>query len=96
MSYTKQEIIHDITVHIEGASYGNCYVGVTADIDRRFLEHNVSLKTDRWICRIADSEELAREIQQHFIAAGMEGGKSAGGKMCNIVYVYRKAAATFP
>ena len=37
MSYTKQEIIQDITVHITGAPYEDCYVGVICDIEICFV-----------------------------------------------------------
>jgi len=96
MAYHKQEIINDIVIQCAGIPCNDCYIGITSDIEFRLREHNVSMSTDRWICRIVDSNELAREIRQYFIAAGMDGAENKGIEDDKIVYVYRKTSATCP
>lgn len=96
MSVRKQGIIDDIAIQCAGAPYNDCYIGITSDIEMQLVKHNVSMSTDRWICRIADTHELAWEIRQHFIAVGMDGVEGGCNEEGTIVYVYRKSSTTFP
>jgi hypothetical protein len=96
MPNAKQAIIDEIAIQCDDIPYSDCYVGITSNIAMRLLDHNVSVTTDRWICRMTSSAELAREIQQHFMAAGMDGSESGRNEQCKIVYVYRKSATTVP
>ena len=97
MAKSKQEIIDDITNHFKGKAYKDCYVGITSDIDSRlFGDHNVSKDKGHWIYRAASSNSAARDIEQHFLNAGMDGGAGGGDKDSTIVYAYKKTSTTKP
>ena len=99
MAKSKQEIIDDITNHFKGKAYKDCYVGITSDINSRlFGDHNVSKDKGKghWIYGGASSNSVAREIEQHFLDAGMDGGPGGGDKASTIVYAYKKTSATKP
>ncbi len=97
MAKSKQEIINDIAAHFKGIPYKNCYVGITSDVERRlFGDHNVSKDKGHWIYRTASSNSIAREIEQHFLDAGMDGGPGGGDATSRIVYAYEKTSYTNP
>lgn len=97
MAKTKQEVINDITSHFKGKAYSDCYVGITSDVDSRlFGDHNVSKENGHWIYRTANTDTVAREIEQYFINAGMDGGGGGGGETSKIVYAYKKTSSTAP
>jgi hypothetical protein len=79
MVKTKQEIINDIASHFKGKVYSDCYIGITSDVDSRlFGYHKVSKENGHWIYRTASSLTVAREIEQYFLDAGMDGGGGGG------------------
>lgn len=97
MAKSKQEIIDDITKHFQGKKYSECYVGITSDVEGRlFGDHNVSKKNGHWIYRTASSHSVAREVEQHFLNAGMDGGAGGGDRSSEIVYAYMKTSSTNP
>ena len=97
MAKTKQEIIADIANHFKGKAYSNCYVGIASVADSRLFEdHNVSRENGHWIYRPATSHTVAREIEQHFLDAGMGGGGGGGDQKSKIVYAYKKTSSTNP
>ncbi len=96
MAKTKQEIIDDIANHFKNNVHSGCYVGITSDVDDRlFGDHNVS-KENGWIYRLASSDTVAREIEKHFLDAGMDGGGGGGDERSKIVYAYKKTSSTKP
>lgn len=93
----KQKIIDDITNHFKDTVYKDCYVGITSDVDSRlFSDHNVSKENGHWIYQSAFSDNAAREIEQHFLDKGMDGGSGGGDEDSKIVYVYKKTTTTNP
>jgi hypothetical protein len=97
MAKSKQAIINAITKHFKGRAYKNCYVGITSAIESRlFSEHNVSKENGHWISQTASSNNVAREIEQHFLDAGMDGGPGGGDDTSKIVYAYLKTSYTNP
>ena len=97
MATSKQDIINEIDQHFKGNAYENCYVGITSDIDGRlFGDHSVSKETGHWIYRPASSDTVAREIEKHFLEAGMDGGGGGGDETSKIVYAYLKTSSTKP
>ena len=94
---TKQDIINAIANYFSGETYSQCYVGITSDVDSRlFGDHNVSKEHGRWIYRTATSHTIAREVEQHFLDAGMDGGAGGGDASSKIVYAYKKTSTTNP
>lgn len=97
MTSNKQEIIKDINNHFSDIAYSNCYVGITSDVDSRlFGAHNVSTENGHWIYRTATSHTIVREVEQHLLDAGMDGGTGGGDEASKIVYAYKKSAGTNP
>jgi hypothetical protein len=95
MAKTKQEIINDIANHFKGTAYSGCYIGITSNVDSRlFGDHNVSKESGYWIYRTASSHTIAREIEQDFLDAGMDGGGGGGDETSKIVYAYNKTSST--
>lgn len=98
MAKSKEEIISDISDYFSGKQYSGCYVGITSDIDSRlFGDHKVSKKGGGgWIYRSASSHLVAREIEDYFLDAGMDGAGGGGDETSSIVYAYKKTASTNP
>ena len=98
MAKPRQEIISDISNYVSVEQYSDYYVGITSDIDSRlFGDHNVSKKDKRlYIHSPASDHLIAREIENYFIAAGMDGKSGGGDISSNIVYVYKKTSYTKP
>ena len=96
MANSKQEIIDDITIYFKDTVYKDCYIGITSDVDSRlFGDHNVS-KENGWIYRYASSDNLSREIEQHFLYKVMDGGSGGGDEDSIFVYAYQKTTTTNP
>ncbi len=94
---SKQEIVDAIAAHFRGTPYGDCYVGITSDVKSRlFGDHHVSEQDGHWIYRTASSNGVAREIEQYFLDAGMDGGEGGGDSSSTIVYAYEKTSGTNP
>lgn len=97
MANTMQEIIKDITNYFKDIPFRICYVGITSDVESRlFGDHNVSKENGHWIYRTASSNSFAREAEQHFLDAGMDGGAGGGDETSTIVYAYKKTSSTNP
>ncbi len=97
MAKSKQEIIDDITKHFNGKKYSECYVGIATDARKRlFSDHNVSEENGHWIFQSASSHTVAREIERHFLVAGMDGGEGGGDESSDKVYAYKKTSTTKP
>ena len=100
MTKSKQQIIDDITAHIQkrGGAYGDWYVGISSHArDRLFSAHKVHEKGDRWIHRRAPSQEAAREIENYFLSnLAADGHTAEGENSASTVYAYRKAPHTMP
>lgn len=97
MAKSKQEIIDDIANYFKGIAYNKCYIGITSDVDSRlFGDHNVSKDEGHWVYRTASSHTVAREVEKHFLASGMDGGSGGGDESSRIVYAYKKTSSTRP
>lgn len=97
---TKAKIIQDIDKHIgtlTRSQYRNYYIGITNDIERRlFTEHCVNKERDCWIHCPANSDSVAREVEQYYLGKGMDGGPGGGNNTATHVYCYRKTSTTQP
>ena len=99
MAYTEQQIINDFISLMtqEGSGYRYWYVGISKDAeDRLFNGHGVDQKDDWWIYRQAFSSRSARNVENHFLALGCDGGSGGGDQDADYVYAYRKTRDTNP
>ena len=84
------EIIDDINSHLQESCkqyYSDYYIGITNNIERRlFGEHNVSKENAWWIWCTAVDKETAQQVEEYFLAKGMQG--NTGGGNDDTVYVY--------
>lgn len=83
-------IINDFDNHINKSGrqyYSEFYVGITTDIKRRlFEEHKVQEQGQWWIYSPADTEEIARNVEKHYLELGMQGGPGGGTSDENAIY----------
>jgi hypothetical protein len=80
MAKTKAEIITDIANYVRdcGGKFSQWYIGIAADAeDRLFNGHAVNRNGDAWIYRLSASSTVARKVEDHFVAKGMNGGPAA-------------------
>ncbi len=87
------KLISEIQKYIDSnggmASGYGWYIGVTADPKRRlFHEHNVSEKNGPWIYGGVSSDQVARDIENHFLQKGCRGGQIGGDSDAKCVYAY--------
>ena len=94
---TKNSIISDFEKYVGIDDYSNWYVGITNDIDRRlFDEHQINKMQDWWIWRPANNKEVAQEVEEYFLAAGMDGDTGGGNYYTTKVYAFKKNGHTNP
>jgi len=99
MSYTKEQIIVDISTYIrlEGGAKADWYVGVASDPrDRLFNGHKVKEKSDCWIYREAESSSEARNIARAYLDGGHHGGSDGEDASTVYVYAYQRTSGTNP
>lgn len=87
------DIIRDFDGHLQKSGrqyYNEFYVGVTTDVEQRlFTSHRVRRDGDWWVYALADTEEIAREVEKHYLEFGMRGKTGGGtGKDGDSWYVY--------
>lgn len=87
-----QQIITDVVNHINqcGGSYRDWYAGIASDPkERLFSGHGVNKETDAWIHRPCGSEDVARDIERHFLAKGCQGDEGGGDYRTAHFYAYK-------
>ena len=89
---TYENIIRDFDEHISKSyreSYGEFYIGITSDIENRlFVQHRVDREKQWRIYSPADTEDIAREVERHYLDLGMQGGAGGGRGDDSAIYVY--------
>ena len=93
---TRDEIVRDITNHFAAVSFGDCYIGITSDVETGLFENHSVSKEGKWMHSPADSDAVAHDVEQHFLDAGMDGGAGGGEPGGTIVYAYMKTPTTRP
>lgn len=100
MTKSKQQIINEITAHIQkrGGAFEDWCVGIAASgRDCLFNDHQVREKEDRWILRRAASPEVAREIGDHLLSMHATDARDGNvNEAAGSVYCYRKSPHTKP
>ena len=97
MAKSKKEIIGEIQGHITkcGGGIKKWYVGIAAKPkDRLFDDHSVDKEKDAWIYCAASSSKVAREVEEHFLDKGAQGGTGGGDADTKAVYAYKISSRT--
>jgi hypothetical protein len=97
MAADKATAIADIKAHREkrGGKYSQWYVGITSNPQKRlFGDHGVKEKGDVWIFRQCINSNVARAVEDYFLALGMNGGPGGGDDDSDYVYAYMIAEHT--
>lgn len=82
---TKTELIASIGTYVN-SNPKIWYVGITDDLNRRKGEHaSEGESVTCWQGWKADSEQIARDVEKHFLDKGCKGGPGGG---TNPTYVY--------
>jgi len=91
-------IINEIDAHLSRSGrryYSDFYIGITKDVEQRlFGDHNVSKDNSWWIYRTAETNEIARAVEKHYLDFGMRGGPGGGDYDSRIVYCYAVTPTT--
>lgn len=89
---TKDAIINDIEKHLSNSVkeyYRDFYIGITNDVNKRmFTDHNVNKDNDWWIYCKADSEGIARDVENYYLELGMKGDTGGGNLENPPLFVY--------
>lgn len=92
MAKNYETIIREIDNHISLSGkryYSDFYIGITKNIQQRlFGDHNVSKENSWWIYRTAESSDVARKVERHYLDLGMRGGAGGGDDDTCVVYCY--------
>jgi hypothetical protein len=84
----ESEIIEAIQHKIGSTDPKIWTIGITDDPERRKTEHDGrGENTKYWKDWKADTETIARNVEQHFLGKGMKGGPG-GGERPTYVYVF--------
>jgi len=92
MAKNYDTIIMEIDKHISLSGkryYSDFYIGITKNIQQRlFGDHNVSKENSWWIYRTAESSDVARLVEKHYLELGMRGGTGGGDDDSCVIYCY--------
>ena len=97
MAKDKSAAISEIKSYVSehGGDYSDWYVGIASKPkDRLFSDHNVSEEKGSWIWMRCTSSDVARAVEKHFLALGMQGGSGGGDDDSDFVYAYKVTSAT--
>lgn len=98
MAKDYETIVKEIDKHLSISGkryYSDFYVGITKNIEQRlFGDHNVSKDNSWWIYRTAETNEIARAVEKHYLDLGMRGGLGGGDYDSRIVYCYAVTPTT--
>lgn len=89
---TTTQIIREINAHMVkvGGAYREWYAGIATDPrDRLFNDHHVNEKNDAWIYLDAGTPSAARQVENHFLSQGCQGGSGGGDDSTKYVYAYK-------
>ena len=89
---TYDNIIKEFDAHMKKSGcryYSDFYVGITNGArSRLFDEHHVDKDHQWWIFSAADNEDIARQVEQHYLKSGMRGSFGGGKGDGSAIYVY--------
>ncbi|MBD5367036.1 MAG: hypothetical protein HDR82_08565 [Bacteroides sp.] len=92
MGQTYDEIVKRIDEHLGKSGkryYSEFYIGISNNArERLFEQHHVDMNNSWWIYDTAQSTEVARDVEKHYLELGMRGGTGGGKENSNMVYCY--------
>ena len=92
MLKTYDEIVSYINTHLEKSGkryYSDFYIGISKDaVKRMFEEHHVDKKHSWWVYCTADTSDVARKVEKHYLDLGMRGSDGGGDNTATMVYCY--------
>lgn len=92
MGNSYDEIIKRFDEHLGKSGkryYSEFYVGISQDAPKRLFEqHHVDKDNSWWIYATAESHEIARKVEKHYLDLGMRGGPGGGDESSKMVYCY--------
>jgi len=71
-------------IEAKATRYPAWTIGITDDLDRRRKEHGSPSIWHHWD---ADSQQIARSVEAHFLGKGMKGDTGGGGR-ADYVYIF--------
>lgn len=92
MGNSYDEIIKRFDEHLGKSGkryYSEFYIGISNDAPKRLFEqHHVDKDNSWWIYTTAESSQIARKVERHYLDLGMRGGSGGGDEGSNMVYCY--------
>lgn len=89
---TYDEIIKGFDEHLKKSGcrfYSDIYIGMTNDAEKRlFDDHHVAKDEQWWVYAMADNEEIAHQVKEHYLDKGMRGPLSSEKLDDNATIVY--------
>lgn len=91
---TYDEIIKGFDEHLKKSGcrfYSDIYIGMTSDAEKRLFEdHHVAKDEQWWVYAMADDENVAHQVKEHYLDKGMRGSSNneKGNGNATIVYCY--------
>ncbi len=80
----------DAFIRTNKGGYSAYYIGITKDIKARlFGYHKVNKDLNICTCYKANSDKIARDVEQYFLAKGCDGGTGGGDESATFVYCYK-------
>lgn len=92
MGNSYDEIIKRFDEHLGKSGkryYSEFYIGISNDAAKRLFEqHHVDKDNSWWIYTTAESSQVARNVEKHYLDLGMRGGTGGGDENSDMVYCY--------
>lgn len=76
--------------------YPDWYIGITNDLDEGLFDFHGVEENGIWISFGADTEEVAKKVEQYFLDKKTDGNPSSINEGSRIVYAYKKNSKTTP
>ena len=76
--------------------YPDWFVGITKDLEEGLFDLHRVEEDGVWISFGADTEEVAKKVEQYFLEKKTDGNPSKLEENTRIVYVYKKTSKTTP
>jgi len=76
--------------------YSDWFVGITKNLDEGLFELHKVEETGIWISFGADTEDVAKKVEEYFLEKKTDGNPKTLEENTRIVFVYKKNSNTIP